>query len=293
MMRIRLKFLYVFSLFAMISLSCKEDDVTFPTSVQLSYSLEGKQAAFAALANSTTTYLWDFGDGTTSAERNPVHVYEDGGYYTVIIKVDGSTGTDADTAQLAVAITPYVLLTGGPTAANGKTWKLTGSTQDKFALANASFTSVQATPAGTFGQIGFPEVYEDQYTFKFDGGYVHTVNSTGGAFAGYVNQLLTDGGANLKKTNGYTAQFDLCTANYTPQAGATFTYTENKNFLIYPGVNTISFSGTEFIGFWDHQREVIVQDITDKSMRLAIFIAADPGTFPTAGYALIATFTAQ
>lgn len=291
-MRIRLKFLYGFSLFALISLSCKEDDLTFPTSVQLSYSLEGKQAAFAALANSVTTYSWDFGDGTTSAERNPVHIYEDGGYYRVIIKVEGSTGSDADTVQLAVAVTPYVLLTGGATAANGKTWKLVGSSQDKFALADANFTSVQATPAGIFGQIGFPEVYQDLYTFKFDGGYVHTVNSTGAAFAGYVNQLFTDGGANLKNTNSYTAQFDLCTANYTPQAGATFTYTENENFLIYPGVNTLSFSGTEFIGFWDYQRKVIVLDITDKSMKLAIFIAASPGAFPAASHALIATFTA-
>ncbi len=34
-----------------------------------------------------TRYLWDFGDGTTSTERNPVHVYISEGTYTVKLNV--------------------------------------------------------------------------------------------------------------------------------------------------------------------------------------------------------------
>src|SRR6478752_7916117 len=104
---------------AVILLACSDDGVTeFPTAVELSYSVSGKQAAFAALSHSVDTYSWDFGDGQTSTEKDPVHVYASGGYYTVKVSVTGKTGTDEKTAQLAVDVTPYILLTGGPTAAS-------------------------------------------------------------------------------------------------------------------------------------------------------------------------------
>ncbi|MCL1850084.1 MAG: M4 family metallopeptidase [Bacteroidetes bacterium] len=35
------------------------------------------------------TYLWNFGDGTTSTETNPVHIYTEEGSYTVTLSVDG------------------------------------------------------------------------------------------------------------------------------------------------------------------------------------------------------------
>lgn len=37
---------------------------------------------------------WDFGDGTTSAERNPVHVYGANGLYPVSLTVSGGAATD-------------------------------------------------------------------------------------------------------------------------------------------------------------------------------------------------------
>jgi PKD repeat protein len=44
-----------------------------------------------------TSWKWDFGDGTTSAEQNPTHQYKDRpgreGIYTVILNVTGPAGT--------------------------------------------------------------------------------------------------------------------------------------------------------------------------------------------------------
>ncbi|MDX1994988.1 MAG: PKD domain-containing protein [bacterium] len=40
-----------------------------------------------------TGWLWDFGDGTTSTEQNPVHTYEAAGTYTATLTVSGSGGT--------------------------------------------------------------------------------------------------------------------------------------------------------------------------------------------------------
>jgi PKD repeat protein len=39
-------------------------------------------------------YLWDFGDGNTSTEKNPVHIYEQSGIYTVKLKVKNGNSTD-------------------------------------------------------------------------------------------------------------------------------------------------------------------------------------------------------
>lgn len=39
--------------------------------------------------------LWDFGDGTTSVEENPVHVFNSPGSYQVTLTVDGPGGTDS------------------------------------------------------------------------------------------------------------------------------------------------------------------------------------------------------
>ncbi|MBW2021711.1 MAG: PKD domain-containing protein [Deltaproteobacteria bacterium] len=42
---------------------------------------------------------WDFGDGMTSAERNPTHTYTDSGAYTVSLTVMDSSGATTTTAK--------------------------------------------------------------------------------------------------------------------------------------------------------------------------------------------------
>lgn len=51
--------------------------------------------AFRDLSRGTVTkWTWDFGDGTTSDERNPVHEYKKPGqYYVVVLTVEGPDGT--------------------------------------------------------------------------------------------------------------------------------------------------------------------------------------------------------
>lgn len=47
-------------------------------------------------------WTWNFGDGTSSTERNPMHIYAEPGYYDVTLTVKGETGTDV--AMMSVAI---------------------------------------------------------------------------------------------------------------------------------------------------------------------------------------------
>lgn len=45
-------------------------------------------------AKPVTAWRWDFGDGATSTEQNPVHAYEDPGVYTVTLAVTSASGSD-------------------------------------------------------------------------------------------------------------------------------------------------------------------------------------------------------
>jgi len=50
-----------------------------------------------------TTYLWNFGDGTTSTDMSPVHAYATGGTYNVVLTVtDGINCTAASSATIQV-----------------------------------------------------------------------------------------------------------------------------------------------------------------------------------------------
>ena len=53
-------------------------------------------------ADKAISYKWEFGDGTTSTEKNPLHIYETSGYYDVTLTVRGQSGSDV--AQMTVLI---------------------------------------------------------------------------------------------------------------------------------------------------------------------------------------------
>lgn len=62
------------------------------------------RAHFFNLSSSLAeTFFWDFGDGTTSNEKSPLHSYVSGGAYTVKLRV--SKGTQQDSAQFNIVIT--------------------------------------------------------------------------------------------------------------------------------------------------------------------------------------------
>jgi len=68
------------------------------------------QVAFINKSMNGISYLWDFGDGTTSTETNPVHTYANTGNYTVTLSVDGGEcGNDVITKEQYIKIDPSYL----------------------------------------------------------------------------------------------------------------------------------------------------------------------------------------
>lgn len=64
--------------------------------------LQGRVQFTNLSADKAISYHWDFGDGTTSTEKNPLHIYAASGYYDVTLTVRGQTGSDA--AQMTLLI---------------------------------------------------------------------------------------------------------------------------------------------------------------------------------------------
>ncbi|WP_184542483.1 PKD domain-containing protein [Mucilaginibacter sp. FT3.2] len=92
----------------------------------------------ASVANGTTinSWLWNFGDGQTSALKSPSHTYATAGSYTVTLTVAGNTGCTPSVATKIITISPL------PVAA------FTFSTPDCLTQA-ATITDQSTTGTGT------------------------------------------------------------------------------------------------------------------------------------------------
>lgn len=58
-------------------------------------------------AGNATTWLWDFGDGFTSSEKNPSHIYDSQGTYIVSLTASNPYGTSSQTK------TDYIIVQAG------------------------------------------------------------------------------------------------------------------------------------------------------------------------------------
>jgi len=276
----------VFAIGQVLLISCKEEEPEGPPIAGIFYSIADKQVAFTALTKRADTWNWDFGDGQSSTEMNPVHIYKEGGIYDVKLSATGNGKTVEAATVVSLALSKMQMLTGGLKSPNGKKWKISSahSEKDCFALADDNFTNIQEIGTGMLGNVGLGlgEVYDDIFIFKHDGIYIHSPQH-GGALAGLVYSILTQ--QTILKATPVSQSFGLCYTAWAPQA-ATFTLNEKKNLGIttvspdgntpterlYKDVMTLEFSGNEFIGFMDFTRECIVQELTPAKMRLAMFV---------------------
>ncbi len=78
--------------------SCKKYNYPKPvtTSVLFSYASDGYTISFTNKSAVSGTYSWNFGDGATSTEQNPVHTYDSSARYTVTLAVTDTKGTTHD-----------------------------------------------------------------------------------------------------------------------------------------------------------------------------------------------------
>lgn len=102
---------------------------------------------FATFSNTTTnavSYNWDFGDGATSTEKTPKHLYSTGGTYNVVLTAmngDGATTNLIKPVIVGNAPTKVnikqVTLTGFPaTMTDGSGWDITSAPDPYFVISD-------------------------------------------------------------------------------------------------------------------------------------------------------------
>jgi len=64
---------------------------------------------FYDLSTNATSWAWDFGDGTTSTEQDPIHTYTIGGTFTVKLTASNSGSSDVLTLKDLIAVLPNAL----------------------------------------------------------------------------------------------------------------------------------------------------------------------------------------
>ena len=172
-------FVLMAGMFAMSS--CKKDDADdnpTPTNPVASFQYEVSEANFLEVkftnySQNATMYSWNFGDGNTSTEENPTHVYETAGAYTVVLTAKNAADASA-TYEQSIQITDpndaYKLLTGEVS----KTWKLFREGT------SMSLGESLENPAnwweGLQNDGARPCLYYQEFTFGFDGTYTFNDN---------------------------------------------------------------------------------------------------------------------
>ena len=103
------------------------------------------------------TWLWDFGDGSTSAEQNPFHSFATPGDHTITLTVSSNaSGPDVATTTISLLPAPQVGFTvteaceGLTTQFNDTTSLPTGLTQRTWDFGDGPLGSSDAAPTHVF-----------------------------------------------------------------------------------------------------------------------------------------------
>jgi hypothetical protein len=108
----------------------------------------GQTAAFTDTSTgSPTSWLWTFGDGSTSATQNPSHSYASAGTYSVVLQATNATGSNSTSHNIVVSPNTYAIagkIAFGGAGLSGVTVTLTGgTTATTDTNGNYTFTGIQ------------------------------------------------------------------------------------------------------------------------------------------------------
>jgi len=123
-----MKFFILFGLlpvFLFTACSDDEDPIEEPIAT-FQYEISGEnwlEVTFMNFSSNATSYSWSFGDGNSSTEENPTHVYAEAGNYDVTLTASNAAGASANFTQTIEIKDPEeaLALLAGQTS---KTWRL-------------------------------------------------------------------------------------------------------------------------------------------------------------------------
>jgi PKD repeat protein len=70
------------------------------------YVINGGEVVFENLSLGASSFTWSFGDGNTSTDSNPVHVYQEAGTYTVQLEAENECSSDRVISDITIQFLP-------------------------------------------------------------------------------------------------------------------------------------------------------------------------------------------
>lgn len=144
---------------AFILLSCEKAEMPMAL---FDYQIDGITVQFTNYSTDATTYMWDFGDGNTSTEENPLHVYAESGNYIITFTATGEGGSKTIKEMLKIQKPALIQIDGNfddwdnvPAEALASVTTL----DEESALKEMKPSSRNSAPQGSHNQV-FPPVEE-------------------------------------------------------------------------------------------------------------------------------------
>lgn len=114
--------------FYLVSYDNISDLPALPTaepSAGFDFTKEELTVTFINQSNNSTSYSWDFGDGNSSMEENPVHTYGAAGDYDVTLIASDDNGNESMVTKM-LSVSSAVFTTSVMSSEEGKVWRLAG-----------------------------------------------------------------------------------------------------------------------------------------------------------------------
>jgi PKD repeat protein len=212
-------------------------------------------------AEPVTSWLWDFGDGTTDTEPNPIHDFLAAGSYTVSLTVTASTGTHTCTKANCIIVTAAQLhadFVASPTSG-------TSPLNVQFNDASTSPTQITAW-SWTFGDGNTSADQNPNHTYNSDGVYTVslTITTASGSDVCTKDSLISVGSLTADFTANPTSGSKPLAVQFTDQSisggtpvsswswdfgdGATSTQQDPSHTYTNAGTYTVSLTVTNATG---------------------------------------------
>lgn len=272
-------------LVALLFVQCSDNDEVKEPIADFQFLVEGAQVTFNGTVINTDTILWDFGDGNTSDVEDPVHAYERAGDYTVSMTAMGPKGEFTEIKQVTILPSLEILLTGGPAKPEGKSWKLKRAYTAGIEGAGFVADNLEiflGSQENLLDLVGLGASYDDSFTFVHDGQY-KVNNANGQSMMGLVFAMI-EHAADIREVSWDPQNVPLANAVYTPKTDATWEIVEG-DFTVNSAMGPVEFYDKtrlvmdEYFGFKEKNYLVILKDIDENNMNVAISIATVPEAY--------------
>jgi PKD repeat protein len=198
---------------------------------------------FTNTSTGAASFLWDFGDGTSSTATSPVKTFASGGSFLVTLTATGPGGVDTETRTITAASSASFTITAGPGQIGASTTAYESTTLTFTSTSTGSPTSF----SWDFDSVGAPG------TLTATGSTVNrSFPGTTSSTRTFVVRLTVNGpGGQAQTTRNLIIVSDTETATLQA-AGDTTIYSESTGFSNGAGAKIVvgsAYSGVAIVGF--------------------------------------------